>query len=97
MERVNRGYTGEREGHPGANEGRLTEMEMLMLSHALDTESILVKKCLHYAKEAQDENVRRLFEGQAAVHSRHFDQLLALLNTDDEKYITTAAKQIIGT
>jgi len=72
-------------------------MELQMLTHALDAEATLVRKCLHYAAETQDEEARRFLEGQAAVHRRHFDQLLALLTTSEETYITTAAKQIIGT
>ncbi|MCG0238138.1 MAG: hypothetical protein L6E13_02395 [Firmicutes bacterium] len=91
------GQPGVREGHPGAREGRLTEMELQMLTHALDAEATLVRKCLHYAGEMQDEEARRLLQGQAAVHRRHFDQLLALLTAGEETYITTVAKQIIGT
>lgn len=65
-------------------EHRLTEMEAAYLTHALDAEALAIKKCMHYAEQCQEQDAKMLMLDQAAVHRRHYDQLMELLLTDGD-------------
>lgn len=72
----------------------LTEMEIAGLSHALDAEALAVRKCMQYAGQCRDQDARMLLLDLAAVHKRHWDQLLELLHADGDP--TQAAHRILG-
>jgi len=76
-------------------EHRLTEMELQMVSHALDAEVLGLKKCLHYAQEIQDDQARHLLREQADIHHRRVDMMLALLDAPGD--ITKQAKLLLQT
>ena len=74
---------------------RLTEMELLMVQHALDAEVLGLKKCLHYSQEVADDNARHLLREQADIHHRRVDMMLALLDAPGD--ISTQAKLLLQT
>lgn len=74
-------------------EHRLTEMELLSVKHALDSEVLGLKKCLHYAQEVGDDQARHLFEEHADIHHRRIDMMLALLDAPGD--ITKHAKLLL--
>lgn len=76
-------------------DSRLTEVELLCLRHALDSEVLGLKKCLHYANEVGDENARSLFREHADIHHRRIDMMLALLDAPGN--ITKQAKLLLQT
>lgn len=78
-----------------SKEHRVTEMEMAFLCHALDAEALAIQKCMHYADECQDQDARMLMLDQAAVHRRHWDQLLEMLLSDGDPQ--KEAPRILGT
>ena len=74
---------------------RLTEMELLMVQHALDVEVLGLKKCLHYSQEVADDNARHLLREQADIHHRRVDMMLALLDAPGD--MNTQAKLLLQT
>jgi hypothetical protein len=78
-----------------SGEHRLTEQELLCIQHALDAEVLGLKKCLHYAQEAGDENARQLFREHADIHHRRIDMMLALLDAPGDADITKQAKLLL--
>jgi hypothetical protein len=74
-------------------ENRLTEMELLSVKHALDSEVLGLKKCLHYAQEVGDEQARHLFREHADIHHRRIDMMLTLLDAPGD--ITKHAKMLM--
>ncbi|HWI66515.1 MAG TPA: hypothetical protein VNT75_32195 [Symbiobacteriaceae bacterium] len=74
---------------------RLTDMELLMVQHALDAEVLGLKKCLHYSQEVGDENARQLMREHADIHHRRVDMMLALLDAPGD--ISTQAKLLLQT
>lgn len=76
-----------------SGEHRLTEMELLMVQHALDLEVGGLKKCLHYAEETADENAVDLFHKLADTHHRRIEMMLTLLDAPGD--ITKHAKQLL--
>lgn len=74
-------------------ENRLTEQELLHIQQLLDAETLALKKSLEYAAEAQDEDVRDLFQEMADIHHRRVDMMLALLDARGD--ITQHAKQLL--
>lgn len=74
-------------------EHRLTEAELLAVRHALDSEVLGLKKCLHYAQEVGDDNARQLFREHADIHHRRVDMMLALLDAPGD--ITKQAKLLL--
>lgn len=76
-------------------ENRLTEEELSCLRHALDSEVLGLKKCLHYANEVGDENARKLFREHANTHHRRVDMMLALMDAPGD--ITKQAKLLLQT
>lgn len=76
-------------------EHRLTEAELLMLEHSLDSEMLGLKKSLHYEAEIKDENARHLLRELADIHHRRFDMLISLLDSPGD--ITKHAKLLLQT
>jgi hypothetical protein len=76
-------------------DNRLTEMELLLVTHALDAEVLGLKKCLHYSQEVGDENARHLLREHADIHHRRIDMMCALLDAPGD--ITTQAKLLLQT
>lgn len=76
-------------------EHRLTQMELLSVSHALQAEILGLKKCLHYAEECGDEQARHLMAEHADIHHRRIDMMLNLLGAEGD--ITKAAKLLLQT
>ncbi|HEY3367094.1 MAG TPA: hypothetical protein VGK74_18730 [Symbiobacteriaceae bacterium] len=85
----------ERELAALGGEHRLTESELINLRHALDSEILGLKKCLHYAQEVGDDQARRLFREHADIHHRRVDMMLALLDAPGD--ITKQAKYLLQT
>lgn len=79
--------------NPLSGEHRLTEPELMYIRHALDAESLALKKSLHYAREVGDENARKLLRENADIHHRRVDMMLALLDAPGD--ITKHAKLLL--
>jgi len=79
---------------PGAEHG-LTEAELLAVQHALDSEILGLKKCLHYANEVGDEQAKNLLREHADIHHRRVDMMLALLDAPGD--VTKQAKLVLQT
>ncbi|HEY8346112.1 MAG TPA: hypothetical protein VIL07_02405 [Symbiobacteriaceae bacterium] len=77
----------------GKSEGRLTEKEFSYLQHLLEGELLGLKKCLTYAEQSEDDEVRTLLREQADIHHRRIDMMIALLEGDGD--ITHRAKQLL--
>lgn len=76
-------------------EHRLTEAEFLYVRHALDSEFMGLKKCLHYIEEVTDHQARELLREHADIHHRRVDMLLTLLDSPGD--ITKQAKLLLQT
>jgi len=61
-------------------EHRLTEQELLYVRHALDSEFLGLRKCLHYIEETADGQAKELFHEHADIHHRRIDMMLSLLD-----------------
>lgn len=74
-------------------EHRLTEPELLYVRHALDSEVIGLKKCLHYITETDDHDARELLKELGDIHHRRIDMMLTLLDAPGD--ITKHAKLLL--
>jgi len=81
----------ERAGLKG--EQQLTEMELAGVQHALQSEVLGLKKCLTYAAETGDDQVRRLLTEMADTHHRRIDMMLTLLEGEGD--VTKRAKLLL--
>lgn len=64
---------------------QLTQMELLQVRELFGLESLAVKKCLVYARETQDSQLRNLFEDAASLHQTQADHLITEFRRHDGK------------
>jgi len=74
-------------------EPRLTEMELAHIQHALDSEVLGLKKCLTYAEDSSDDQVRSLLTEMADTHHRRIEMMLTLLEGEGD--VTKRAKLLL--
>lgn len=60
---------------------QLTTKDLLYLSDELSWELLAMKKCYHFAQEAQDLEIRNMLNQIGRQHQKHYELLLAQLQT----------------
>lgn len=64
---------------------QLTQMELLQVRELHGIESLAIKKCLVYARESQDSQLKELFQDAASLHQDQADNLISQLRTHSGK------------
>lgn len=60
---------------------QITTKDLLYLSDELSWELLAMKKSHHFASECQDPEVKQLLEKTGQMHQRHYETLLACLES----------------
>lgn len=64
---------------------QMTQMELLQVRELHGIESLAVKKCLVYARETQDAQLKQMFQDGASLHQTQADNLITQLRTHSGK------------
>lgn len=91
MAGIDRGESTLGEPREGMAVEQLSQMELLQIRELFGQERLAVTKCLVYAREVQDPQLRQLFEEASSLHQTQADNLLTQLRRHDGKPPQTEA------